>query len=353
MTNFQINPRLIEMLGTSTVPESGQSEVQSLTISILPGKYVRSVYRNKKEITQIFKENHHMLTCASCGRKGKYDLGLLMVNVDRNKDKEDGEPLHDLQMTGYFRCKHCNDAGNWILPDSVKMMALDGIIPFGAGLGDGNVEVGQNLLSDGSWHQYASDAEEHYFRLIEGNPDDSFLWNRLGNLYLSGNRPELAMSAYEHSLTIDPGQVESHFKLGDVLMDIKDWSNAGKHFHQVLIQAQSYKFLSAEDLREMLAVALQNLYIIHEMTSGEIPFLPSLDDMKKVGKLLEQGTQGTVDMELEIFPDRHDSFFPFAEMYMGERAKEIPLKNRTFSVPKVYHSPSKKKKQRKKRRKKK
>lgn len=279
-----------------------------------------------------------MLTCKSCGRKGKYDVGTLVLNMDKK-----GTSNEHIQMTGYFRCKHCNNAGDWELPNSLLVSVIVGTLPLLEGAEPRhNITFGKNQLFDGTSHQYITDAEEHILQLLKDRPDDAYLWNRLGNLYQKGNRPELAVSVFEHSIKLDPKQVESHFTLGDMLAQIEDLPNAGHHFHQMLLHAKEYKKLPAENLREMLAIGLQVLFMMSDHTDGEVPFLPTPQEIEASW---QQETQSAkiADMEMDIFPDDVETFYPLAEMFMGLRAKEIPLRERTFNVPKVSNAPVKKK----------
>lgn len=345
MTNSQINPLLINLL----LDQEILTMQDSPTTSALPGKYVKTILKNKKSLSPIIEENNRMLICKSCGRKGKYDVGLLVLNVDKKTKIEN--ILDNIQMTGYFRCKHCNAAGNWELPTSLLMLSMVNALPLGNGTPKGSA-IGKSLLFDGSWHRYTTDAEEYLLNLLKENPEDSYIWNRLGNLYNRGNRPELAVSVFEHSIFMDSGQVESQFTLGDMLAQISDLPNAGYHFRQMLLSAEAYKKMPAVKLREMLANGLYLLFLMYDHTNGEVPFLPTLDEIIASGR--KEAPVNFADIELEIFPNDINSFFPIAEMYMGTRAKEIPIRERTFNLTnnsKVSLKQKKKKVKKKKKRK--
>jgi hypothetical protein len=342
-TTLQINPLLIhQLLDQETLHEQG-----SPTAGTLPGNYVKTVLKNINTLTPIIEKNNHMLTCKSCGRKGKYDVGMLVVNVDK-KTKTDNI-ADNIQMTGYFRCKHCNSAGNWELPNSLLMQSMVSVLPYDNGLAKQSM-VGKNLLFDGSWHRYTTDAEDYLLDRLKENPQDSYVWNRLGNLYHKGNRPDLAVSVFEHSISLDQGQAESHFTIGSMLSQISDLPNAGYHFRQMLLVAEKYKKMPAENLREMLANGLRLLFMMHDHTNGEVPFLPTADEIKGSGR--GEAPVDFAEMELEIFPEDVESFFPLAEMYMGTRAKEIPIRKRTFKLTTSTTSFRKKKKKVKKKKKK-
>lgn len=332
--NSQINPLLIQLLS-----DKEDSNIEDFPdISLLPGKYVKTILKNKKLLDPLIEENYQTLTCKSCGKKGKYDVGMIVVNTDKNR--KDESVVDHIQMTGYFRCKHCNAAGNWKLPANLPMLAMIGIF-----LPKGNCRAGKNLLFDGSWHRYLTDAEEYLLNLLKDHPQDSFVWNRLGNLYNLGNRPELAVSVFEHSIMIDPGQAESHFTLGDMLAQIDDVPNAGYHLHQMLLSAEAYEKMPAEKLREMLANGLQLLFMMFDQTSGEVPFLPTLAEIEASGRSRNVNYSHLAEMELEIFPDHIDSFYPLAEMYMGIRAKEIPITKITLKMTNASNTTSKQRKQ--------
>jgi hypothetical protein len=338
MPTSQINPLLINLLKHENLKVD-----DSPTVSMLPGKYAQLIIKNRKSVTPLIEENYHMLTCKSCGRKGKYDVGLLVMNVEE-EEAPTGASRH-IQMTGYFRCKHCNAAGDWELPSSIYLQSIVGVLPIGSSK---KSSVGKSLLFDGSWHLYTTDAEAYLLRKLEENPHDAFVWNRLGNLYNKGNRPELAASVFEHSISVDPSQVESHFTLGDLLRQIDRLPEAGFHFRQMLIHAESYKKLPALKLRNMLANGIGHLFLIHEQTNGDIPFTPSIEE--GLGSRLRETLMTFLEVPLEIDPDDVESFFPLAEIYMGNRAKEIPSYNRTLKLKRSSNKASRPKKKKRKKR---
>lgn len=95
-----------------------------------------------------------------------------------------------------------------------------------------NFSIGKTALHDGTSFQWVTDAEEHLLDLL-ADPDPKqagFLWNRLGNLYIQGKRPELAAAAFEKSLQADPAQAESHFSLGLLLDQIRENEKAAYHY---------------------------------------------------------------------------------------------------------------------------
>ena len=340
MAGAQINPLLIQLLTGKEFTDIPNSPTRSW----LPGKYARLINRKKEFIKRIYRENLYMITCKSCSRKGKYDVGLMLINNDKSEVEKPGSLI---QTTGYFRCKHCNEAGNWEVPSEFLMAPVLGLIEqsIDSPKLEKKCTVGKSLLFDGSWHLYSSDGEMHLLQLLKEEPGNSFIWNRLGNLYDKGNRPELAAAVYEHSIEIDHGQIESHFSLGGYFFQIKEFEKTAYHFKQMLLGASEYDLLSAEKLRELLAYCLVDLFYIYENSNGEIPFLPTKEELEVAGKINKmKGNQ--VELELELIPDDPKSFYPFAEMYMGVQSKKLPKRLRTLEVSKPTNKKKKKRKRR-------
>ncbi|MDQ0194745.1 tetratricopeptide repeat protein [Paenibacillus wynnii] len=333
-----INPLLISTLTgqpLSSIPEKP-------TASLLPGVLTKLIVKHKKKINPYFEPYKKVLICGHCGSKGHYDLGFIAFNLDHwQKDEKDSEGQHTqrdildyVQTTGYFRCKQCNRAGNWKLKDPLFGFSFLTRLLAGAKEDQSRYGVGQIALYDGSTPKWVTDAEENFLTKLCENGQDGFLWNRLGNLYLKGGRPELAAAAYEKSLQVDPSQVESHYSLGGLLFQVNNLEQSAYHSRMMLIYARHYSKMPILELREILAIGLQNLYDIHTESNQKIAFMPTkeelevLESFKETAAGAEAPTLSLVD--LEIFPDERKSFYPLAEMYMWLRRDEIPASERTL-----------------------
>ncbi|WP_164667768.1 tetratricopeptide repeat protein [Virgibacillus doumboii] len=275
--------------------------------------------------------NPFMIKCNSCGRKGKYDVGLMIYN--HNEKVMTDNPESKIQTIGYFRCKHCNDAGNWEMPTQFLMAPTAGILAKSTGEMDDRFQIGESQLYDGSWHLFSSDGEVHLLNQLKEDPTNAFIWNRLGNLYDKGNRPELAACVYEHSIKINPKQIESHYTLGGYLFQIGEFKKAAYHYKQLLLGASEYPLVTPEKLRELIAIGLVDLFHIYQFSNGEIPFLPTKEELEAAGKLKEI-QKNYVDMKVNIIPDETESFYPFAEMYMGAQKEKLPRRLRTLKIKK-------------------
>lgn len=302
MSGKQINPKLVQAL-------TGR-ELDSISPSPknkdLGGKYVKTIVDRRSMIEPMFPKNEIMLQCTSCGRKGKYDIGLVSFDIPENK--EDIKSTEH-QMTGYFRCKHCNAAGEWEKSPELYMRSIAAMLA--PDMSKGQFEFGKSQLFDGTSHQYATDAEEHLLSIIAKSPNDGFLWNRLGNLYQRGARPELAMAAYEKSIEVDPQQAESHYSIGTLLAEVKDDLNAMHHFHQVMLTAEQYDKMDDKGKRDLVAYGIANALQISIHSKGKIPFLPTRDAVP--------GLNGeTSIMNIEIDTDDITSFYPIADTFLGK-----------------------------------
>lgn len=324
MPSAQINPLLIKHLTNRKETEIPKSP----NLSSLPGEYAKLINKQKEKIERFYEENSFMLTCKKCGRKGKYDVGLMVVNTDLEKEREN--PENTIQTTGYFRCKHCNNAGNWEMPKEFLITSITGMLMLESNDMENKCTIGKKLLHDGSWHLFSSDAETHLLHQLDRDPNNSFIWMRLGNLYHTGARPELAASAFEHCVAIDPSQTEAHYTLGVLLSQIGEYEKSAYHLKQMLLSADKYHSLGAEDLRDLLANGLNELFFIYQHSNGEIPFLPTKEALEAAGK----SGDPSGNMEIDLQPGKIESFYPLAEMFMGSQRKRLPGSLRTVQVRK-------------------
>lgn len=329
MSKKQINPKLISALTGRELDSISPSPINK----DLGGKYVKMIIDQKSKIVPVFQKNEIMMQCKHCGRKGKYDIGPVFIDIPEKR-----EDIHNTkhQMPGYFRCTHCNTGGEW--EDSNEVLMLSIMTLLNTDEFNDLCQIGNIQLYDGTSHQYATDAEEHLLQKIAKDPNNGFIWNRLGNLYQKGGRPELAMAAFEKSIEVDPKQMESHFSIGNFLSEVKDNQHAMHHFHQMMLTAEDYKQLDAESLRELLSNGLHEAFHIFIHSNGKIPLLPTTDVLLSFGKELD-GESYTLDFE--IHPDDLTSFYPIAESFMGKRVNEIPKKKRVKTAASLLKGKSK------------
>jgi hypothetical protein len=187
---------------------------------MLLGDYAKKVAGRISKVSPCYKPIKKQLRCGFCGYKAKYDLGLVVFKawqwkeaferqknsgIDRNVEHQ-ASMTDYYQYTGYVRCIQCNGAGNWEVASPFLGLGMMSSLMMGRTDGRSDHMIGEMRLSDGSSPQWISDGEERFLDRLREVPDDSYVWDRLGNLYHKGSRPELAASVFEHSVRIDPGQ---------------------------------------------------------------------------------------------------------------------------------------------------
>lgn len=328
-----INPRLISAI-TGQDPKTVKEKP---TFAMLPGQYASKVISRKDKLRPVYKPNKHYLICGHCGRKGKYDLGLILFNANRwfknGQERQKLNFMDYIQATGYFRCKHCNGAGNWESASPFLQLGIWGGLLMGTQSDAGGYSTGELRLFDGSSLRWVSDGEERFLDKLQEAGHDGYLWNRLGNLYNKGGRPELAVVAFEQSIRVDPAQIESHYSLGDILFQIGEDEKAAYHFHMMLVYARFYEKLDAIRIRDMLSAGLQNLFKIYDCSKHAIPFLPSREDFADLNgfeEMQHHASSPVALLDFNFHPDDQESFRPIAEIYMGNRRMEIPVHDRTL-----------------------
>lgn len=322
-----INPLLIS-IATGQDSESVSSRP---TIAMLPGKYPKLIYKHIKTLNSEFPEAIFRLTCTQCGKGGDYDLGTLVVPATVGEDEK---RIEKMQALGYFRCKHCNAAGEWVLPSRMRTMLAGKMVA--AALHNGvkdkqsdEVVFGEALIDNDFAPRWGSDAESYFLEKLVERPDNAYLWNRLGNTYYRGKRPELAAVAYEQALVQDMGQVESHFSLGQILFDCDEFEKAAEHLRQAVAFSHQYEHLPVYNLRELIVGALTILFAIYNKSNHKIDMLPKPSELE-IAHFTKSEIAATAKLDFDIDPNRRETLYPLAEVYLGARRIELPPEKRSI-----------------------
>ncbi|WP_162805726.1 type IV pilus biogenesis/stability protein PilW [Sporosarcina sp. PTS2304] len=296
----------------------------SPSLADLPGDLVRLVASHIDQVPRRFPKNEFILICKNCRKRGRYDIGHIMLDVDSFHKNKSKNIEHYVQLSAYFRCKHCNSSGPWGFVHEFKMFITSQLLVHTITNEESELfSFGENRLYDGSSRPYSSHAEEHLLKKIVASPSDAFLWNRLGNLYDISGRPELATAAFERSLSLDPLQTESNYSLGNIIKTF-DHKQAVHYYHRMIISAHYYDKVDARTLRTLLASTLCTIMHLQQSLLETFTFTPSIEDYEKLGVEFppiekEQSTtfKGTLDV------NDLKSFYPIAEFFMGDRKKEL------------------------------
>lgn len=151
--------------------------------------------------------------------------------------------------------------------------------------------------------------------MLADNPNDAWIWDRLGDVYLKGERPDLAAVAYEQSTLVNLGQVESHFSLGIILSQIGQKHEAVGHLRNMLLRAGNYEHMDADSLRDMLTNGLHTLVEISDGPEQFMSYLPLGPDFAAAGIVPghESGLLEFVDIEIDT--RSFEGMYPIAEIY--------------------------------------
>lgn len=308
--HYGISPELLSLLTGKPV----SSLPDHITPSVLPSRYAAMAYGKSRQFDRDLPENYATLTCPSCGKRGKYDVGAVFV------DARSHDPMAGIQLTGYFRCKHCNGAGDWELPPELLLRSMATLIGAAAGGQDqdGPVMFGRTCLYDGFEGRFATDSESHLLGQLRESPSDGWLWNRLGNFYKSAGRPDLALVAFEQAIRLDESQVESQFSIGLLLSVLGHTREAGHHLRMALARARDYDQMDLLKLRDIVSIAVRELTDMSYRTRREIPVFPTPEEYgeQRYTSMVER----TPVMQLKTFDldmDDLTTFYPIAEVFVG------------------------------------
>ncbi len=345
-----INPQLISIITKKSLESIGESPTESM----LPGTYARMIRKAPGGIKPPLPQKMFKLICGVCGRSGNYTVGLIAIDLEKCTKEEyrgTGNSWQDgFQFSDYFRCRHCNAAGNWQFPPRtatmLQMKIIGAVMSKQIGLESNGVVVGRITISGDRAFQWASDAESFYLEKLRDTPGDGWIWNRLGNVYYKGGRADLAVVAYEESLKHDPHQVESHYSLGKILFQVGETEAAIQHFRRALHSAHDYQRLEPLALRDMLSDSLFALLDIVRDAEVFATLLPCADELE--GEAETRKKHRTLFFtELDLDLSQFEGMYPLAEVYMGKQQKQIPLQEKPLSLPPAGGKKKKKKKKNK------
>lgn len=337
MVTANFSPLLVHALTNKSLDDIPATP----SLSDLPGEYVQYVAENRSRVPSPFPKNMQMLACKNCRKRRRYDLGHITFNPLGNKKVQANDDDH-IQSTGYFRCKNCNAAGEWEATEEYTMMTFTAIMILNSTGSNDLYSVGKNQLFDGSSHKYATDAEEHLLNKIGEDSDNAFLWNRLGNLYYQGGRADLAVAAFERSLSLDPKQTESLYSMGMILEDIKP-DQAANYYHKTLATGFAYTEIPAASLRDILSAAIRSLLYMSNTSNNAIPINPPLHIYEELGidtTVTEDDSLQVVEGEMNT--EQIETVYPIAELFMGSLKDQLPRKKVTPMKKKAVRTPKKK-----------
>jgi len=360
-----INPLLISIVTNKDLSEIPPSPPESM----LPGVYAKQVCKNLGSMRKALPERKHKLTCVACGRNGQYNLGLMAFDLakylsfSKGNDKSDQSAwASSIQFSGYFRCHYCN-SGCWQLPNQTKTMLQIAVMGHALALKakikkEEEIVVGRFTTFDGESFFWATEVEEHFLHKLSKEPDNAWIWDRLGNIYIKGGRLDLAVVAFEESIKQDPCQMESHYSLGKILLEAGAKDAATLHLRRVLLTARDYDHLTPLAMRDLLTDALFMLFDILSDLNKLVEFIPKGNEFSNESpeSCHDQKPVTVHFMDIDISVDEFEGMYPLAELYMGKHQKKLapdvqtlyPTQSNTNKLMKEIKKKSSKKKRKRK-----
>lgn len=211
------------------------------------------------------------LRCKACAAVGKYAVGQILINPDRAKSGGFSEGVGFLNL---IRCRKCHGEGPWELT-TMSLAQLVLMMSYRP-LPDG-ILVTKMVLFDGTCVGSSAEAVAHLRGLVEKDPQDYFLWGRLGNCYVAASEHRLAQECFHKAIELNPRDVESHDSLGNYYFDQENFTKAAEHYHAVLRhcrEAPPRTTANMPMLRAVVRSTFENLLAIHEATGGQIDVIP-------------------------------------------------------------------------------
>ncbi len=188
------------------------------------------------------------LICGSCGKTGKYSVGRVLVDPHRMRGsaKEDKSAFEEaVSFSGIFLCKYCGADGPWKFP-LMTSMALLASLAIPSKPGEWGVQYGELQMFDGTVKRTGAASEAYLKQKLEEQPENGYIWGRLGNFYGHAGLMDRAKAAYEKAVELDPHDAESLYNLGDLLRQEGDGKRAAECFQAAVLHARAVPNASQE-----------------------------------------------------------------------------------------------------------
>lgn len=241
------------------------------------------------------------LVCKACGQQGKYRVGRIFIDPERalKPHKSGGLTGDEVAFSGYFHCRHCGAGGPWEPTGATFALLLALLVEAQMAPERARIHFAQFQMFDGTVVHTSTEAEAYLQKRIAADPDNDFLWDRLGNLYDTAEEAERAFAAYEQAVALNPRNVEAQYSLGYYLMDKKGQPGpAAEHLKQVLRHCRAATGCPRQLLHDMVRDALERLFELHPPTRGGVNFLPPIDPAETVAGDESSGLPVRLDLDL-------------------------------------------------------
>ncbi|MEI6149206.1 MAG: hypothetical protein WCS01_08945, partial [bacterium] len=205
----------------------------------------KKIYRTAVDLPLV--RQSLALVCEKCGAKKAYDVGTVFLQEDKDGPER-------FQFTNYFRCLNCDSPGPFKVVDYLKVIKE---ILAGKVRGKPKVFLGRAEMFDGSAHQTVAMSEEYLKGVIAKDPNNAFLYVRMGNLLRGGGREGVAVEWYERAVVLDRCDLEALSSLSELSIERGDFQSALRHSKAILEAIEMGRRASTGELtRGILSAAL-------------------------------------------------------------------------------------------------
>ncbi|MBY0229677.1 MAG: SEC-C domain-containing protein [Gemmataceae bacterium] len=255
------------------------------------------------------------LRCGHCHRAAEYPVGRLFIDPDRLAANALEALDEAFGVSGYFHCRSCGEGGPWHLTPSSKLLLTTLLVEARAYPERARIHLAKLVLFDGTLSRWATHGEAHLKRLIEKEPDDWFLWNRLGNLYKAADAPELALGAFAEALKRNGHDVEGMHSVAQIHQSLGQDEKAAEWFHRFLLNAKHASDDTARTiLRDLVRHALEELFDLHLKSDKRIPVFPPITPRA------DEGRKEVVVHLQEFDLSKQESWDRLIDAWVGDRA---------------------------------
>jgi SEC-C motif-containing protein len=280
------------------------------------------------------------LKCRACGKVGDYPVGRVWINPSKMcKDFDKILVEEAVFFSGYFHCSECGRGGPWELTQCSEIRLGVLFMIEVDKPGESGIQFGEMRLFDGTPSHSAAEGEAHLRRLIEADPQNYFLWSRLGNLFMAAEVPDRAFAAFQKAIQLNPLDVESHHSLAEIHKAKGERDQAAEHYHQILLHAREAPPKTKEKpalLRKMVRHTLESLLELRDETNGRIELYPNLPPEKRDDKDMKEAVVVFKSYDL----GKEEDWDKWTESFLGELpASESDEEHRARKPVPAYRYP--------------
>lgn len=278
------------------------------------------------------------LRCLPCGRVATYPIGRLFLDPSAAQSQDPQAINASFGFSGYFHCRFCGAGGPWSLTVPSAALVVNLLMELIVSPKHGRIHICKLVLFDGTVSRWPTQGEAHLKQLVEKEPENYFLYNRLGNLYKGGDACDLAIEAFTEAVKRNEHDVAAMHSMAEIYLELKHPETAAMWYHRVLQHARYAPVAVPEHLlRDIVYDSLKTLTDIYYQSGKKIPLLPTPLALPPAdADLLDAQIRG-IDIT------RPDGREVMVDLFVGDRAPRpapaVPYPTRSPRSPELTGPP--------------